>query len=492
MSEVDREDFDEQDDQRMRERLQQSLEALDALLSRPGFGSGPQTLGAELELFLIDDQGHPLARNVDVRDHADDPRLTLELDRFNVEGNLTPVKLAGTPFTALRDEMDEIIATVARAAARLGGSAVAIGTLPTLEPDDLGCAAMTNEPRYKAMDRRLRTWRRQPYRIDITGEDHLVAEANDVSLEGANTSFQLHIRVDPGDFVAMYNAAQIATAPVLAISGNSPFFLGHRLWEETRIALFTQSVDHRDDLARRVTEPRVSFGRRWLERSALEIFAEAVHNHEPLLPVVSDEDPRAAVHVGRIPDLNELRLHISAIWTWNRPIYDPEAGGHLRIELRALPAGPTAVDMAANGAFLLGLTLAIAEEAQVWTAMLAFEQARENFRRAAESGLDAILMSPFNRSGAVPQRASEMALQLLGPARDALARAGVEADDVDGLFTILEQRIVSGRTGAQWQRGTLAAMEPRLGRARAMAATTRRYVDAMMSREPVHTWPLPT
>jgi len=25
-----------------------------------------------------------------------------------------------------------------------------------------------------------------------------------------------------------------------------------------------------------------------------------------------------------------------------------------------------------------------------------------------------------------------------------------------------------------------------------MAATTRRYVDAMASREPVHTWPVPT
>jgi gamma-glutamyl:cysteine ligase YbdK (ATP-grasp superfamily) len=492
MSEVDREDYDQHDDERMRERLDQSLAALDALLRRPGFGRGPQTLGAELELFLIDDQGHPLARNVDVRDDVDDPRLTLELDRFNVEGNLTPVLMAGTPFTALRDEMDEIMTAVSQAAARFGGGAVPIGTLPTLDPEDLGRAAMTDELRYTAMDRRLRAWRRQPFRIDIAGEDHLIAEANDVSLEGANTSFQLHVRVDPDKYVDMYNAAQIATAPVLAVSGNSPFFLGHRLWEETRIALFLQAVDHRDDLAKRVTEPRVSFGRRWLQDSALEIFAEAVQDHDPLLPVVSDEDPRVPVHVGRIPALNELRMHISSIWTWNRPIYDPEAGGHLRIEFRALPAGPTAVDMAANGAFLLGLTLAIAEEAKMWTTMLAFEQARENFLRAAESGLDAILMSPFSRSGVAPQRASEMALQLLGPSRDALVRAGVEADDVDGLFSIVEQRIVSGQTGAQWQRRTLATMEPRIGRARAMAATTRRYVDAMASREPVHTWPLPT
>jgi hypothetical protein len=492
MTEVEPEDYDAQDDDRMRERLEQSLSALDTLLHRPGFGTGPQTMGAELELFLVDDQGHPLARNVEVRDQADDPRLTLELDRFNIEGNLTPVSVAGTPFTALRKEMEELIATVSRASARFGGRAVAIGTLPTLDADELGRAAMTDERRYRILDHRLRTWRRQPYRIDIAGEDHLVAEANDVSLEGANTSFQLHIRVDPDTFADMYNAAQIATAPALAVSGNSPFFLGHSLWEETRIALFTQAVDHRDDLARRVAQPRVSFGRRWLERGAIEIFADAVHDHAPLLSAVSDEDPRATVHLGRIPALEELRLHVSSIWTWNRPVYDPEAGGHLRIELRALPAGPTPVDMAANGAFLLGMTLAIAEEAPTWTALLAFEQARDNFERAAESGLDAILLSPFNRSGPQPQSASEMALQLLEPARAALSRAGVEAGDVDELFAIVEERIISGRTGAQWQRGTVAAMEPRLGRTRAMAAMTRRYLDAMTSGAPVHTWTLPT
>jgi hypothetical protein len=90
----------------------------------------------------------------------------------------------------------------------------------------------------------------------------------------------------------------------------------------------------------------------------------------------------------------------------------------------------------------------------------------------------------------VPAR--ELALRLLGPARDALLQAGVESDDIDPLFSVLEGRITSGRTGARWQRDTVAALEPRLGRERAMAAMTRRYVDASASREPVHTWPLPT
>ncbi|HSK90912.1 MAG TPA: hypothetical protein VK875_06340 [Euzebyales bacterium] len=491
MGQVDREHFDEREYDDMRERLRQSLTALDDLLRRPGFGTGPPTLGAELELFLIDEQGHPLARNAAVRERTRDPRVTLEVDRFNVEGNLTPVDLAGRPFTALRREMDEIVTAVSSAAGDLGGRAIAIGTLPTLEAGDLGDDAVTDEPRYRALDHRLRALRRQPYRIDIAGADHLVAEASDVSLEGANTSFQLHLRVDPAGFADTYNAAQIATAPALAVAGNSPFFLAHRLWEETRIALFQQSVDHRDDLERRTTPARVSFGTRWLEHSAIEMFAEAVRTHDPLLPVLSDEDPRAVVDAGEVPMLDELRLHLGSVWTWNRAVYDPQEGGHLRVELRALPAGPTTVDMAANGAFLLGLTLAVADEAPRLTAALPFEQARNNFYRAAEAGLDAQLVSPFGTAGPRTVPARELALDLLEPARDALAGAGVDAGDVAGLFTVLEERITSGRTGAHWQRAAVAALEPRLGRARALAAMTRRYVDAMASGEPVHTWPPP-
>lgn len=52
-------------------------------------------------------------------------------------------------------------------------------------------------------------------------------DADDVSLAGANTSFQLHARVEPAKFVDLRTAAQLATAPVLAVAGNSPFFLGH-------------------------------------------------------------------------------------------------------------------------------------------------------------------------------------------------------------------------------------------------------------------------
>jgi hypothetical protein len=487
---VNREEYEEHEYERMRDRLEQCLMALDVLLTRPDFGVGPATLGAELELFLIDGHAAPMPRNDEVHGRINDGRLTKEVNRYNVEANLTPVPLEGAPFEAMRAEMDELQALV-DAAAEGDGRSISIGTLPTLTANDLGAAAVTDEARYKALDHRLRVLRSEPYRIDIAGEDHLVAEANDVSLEGANTSFQLHVRVEPRRFVDVYNAAQIATGPVLAVSGNSPFFLGHRLWDETRIALFKQSVDFRDGHRRRTIPSRVSFGGRWLERSAMEIFADAVRTHEPLLPIISDEDPRATVHVGMIPGLDELRMHLGSVWTWNRAVYDPGEGGHLRVELRALPAGPTTVDMAANAAFLLGLTLAVSDDSATWTGMLAFGQARDNFVAAARDGLDATILSPFDRSGVQHVGARELALRLLEPAHDALRSRRVAADDVDHLFALLEERITTGRTGATWQRAVVAALEPRLGRERALVAMTERYVDAMSTGEPVHTWPLP-
>jgi hypothetical protein len=88
----------------------------------------------------------------------------------------------------------------------------------------------------RAALRRVRRLCREPFRIRTDGADPLELVADDLGLEGANTSFQVHLRVDPDRFADHFNAAQLATGPVLAVAGNSPTFLGHRLWEETMLA----------------------------------------------------------------------------------------------------------------------------------------------------------------------------------------------------------------------------------------------------------------
>ena len=81
-SDIDQETFDEVDYARFQQRLQQCLATLARLLKQPGFGVGPATLGAELELFLVDDTARPLPQNQAVRAATGDPRITVELDRL--------------------------------------------------------------------------------------------------------------------------------------------------------------------------------------------------------------------------------------------------------------------------------------------------------------------------------------------------------------------------------------------------------------------------
>jgi hypothetical protein len=489
---IDRDTFDPVDYQRFEERLEECLLALGRLLERPGFGTGPTTVGAELELFLIDGRARALPRNQEVRANAADPRLVLEIDRFNLELNLTPAPLAGRPFSAFGAEVEEALAVVRRAATGRGGRVVMAGILPTLRPEDLGLAALSDARRFRALNNGIRRLRQEPSRVRIDGADPLELAVDDVALEGANTSFQVHLRVDPERFGAVYNAVQLATGPVLAVAGNSPTFLGRRLWEETRVALFKQVVDDRDQAgraSRRVC--RVAFGSGWVRDGAPELFEESVRLHEPIMPVLAAEHPLDRLVGGQVPALEELRLHQGTVWTWNRAIYDPTAGGHLRVEMRALPAGPTVVDMLANAAFHLGLALTLALDAGAWTRRLPFQQAHHNFYRAAQLGLGASLAWPLDpgwRVRTLP--VAELARRLLPTARAGLQEAGVAGDEIDRLLAVIEARVTTAQTGAAWQRRTLAALEPRLGRERALAAMLERYLEHQAAGRPVHTWPV--
>jgi hypothetical protein len=489
-TDISQETFTARDYARFQARLEQSLSVLAALLERPGFGTGPATVGAELELFLVGPAGRPLPRNRAIRAAAADPRITLELDRFNLELNATPALLAGRPFTTLGGELDLLLHRADRAASACGGRLALIGILPTLRRADLHPGAMTEAARYRALDGELRRLRLDRLQIRIAGADPLELASDDVVAEGANTSFQVHLRADPQDFSRLYNAVQLATAPVLAACGNSPTFLGHRLWEETRIALIKQTVDDREATGPHRRPGRAAFGTGWLRGGAADLFAESVRLHPPLLPVLHDEDP-AAEDGGRFPPpLPELRLHQSTVWRWNRAIYDPACGGHLRIEMRALPSGPTVTDMLANAAFLIGLSLWLAAQDPHWTYALPFERADHSFYRAAQHGLAARLSWPAGRDQIRTLPAADLVPELLPRARQGLLDAGVAPDEAGRLLDVISARVASRQTGATWQRAALAAAEPRLGRRRALAAMLERYLECAATGQPVHTWPL--
>jgi len=484
-TEITRERFDERDYARFRERLERCLSDLGQLLSRPGFGTGPATIGAELELFLVDDAARPLPVNQAVRDLAADPRIALELNRFNLELNASPAPLAGRPFAALARELGELLTRVGHAARAYGGRIALIGILPTLSRAHLDLGAVTDAARFRALDNALRRLRQGPFQIRISGAEPLELTSEHVTPEGANTSFQVHLRVAPAEFTRVYNAVQLATAPALAAAGNSPVFLGRSLWEETRIALFKQSVEDRGRSGLRRGPSRTTLGTGWLRGGALELFTESVRLHEPLLPLVSDAAP------GEPPGLAELRLHQGTVWRWNRAIYDPACGGHLRIEMRALPAGPTVTDMLANAAFLLGLTLWLADQDQRWTYAVPFERADHGFYRAAQYGLAAELSWPSGRGDQVRTGpAAVLVPGLLPAARQGLLGAGVAAAEADRLLGVIGARVATGQTGSAWQRATLAAAERGRSRDQALAVMLDRYLACAATGQPVHTWPV--
>jgi len=494
--EIERESFTEDEYERFAARLRDCLQALASVLERPGFGGGPATLGAELEFSLIDDAQRPSPCNRALLEAARHPRLTLEADRFDLEATTAPVPLAGRPFSALAADVEATLAAVRAVASPRGVRLATVGILPTLTERDLQAGALTDSPRYRALSAGLRRLRgATPFRLAIDGEDESLAVAcDDVTFEGATTSWQVHLKTAPGDFVAVYNAAQVAVAPVLAVAANSPLFVGRRLWDETRIALFRQAVDERID-----ADPddwraaRVTFGHGWLRTGAHETFAESVALHPPVIPIVGDEEPLAALRAGRVPSLAELRLHQGTVWRWNRPVYDPAGDGHVRLEMRALPSGPTMLDMLANAAFHVGLVLALAPDVERTLHALTFGQARRNFYAAARLGIDAELLWPSESAPSPrPVPVLELVERLLPRAHDALVAHGVAVDESERLLRVIEGRVARRVSGARWQARTLAACERTASRGDAIHAMFARYLELSAGGAPVHEWPLAT
>jgi gamma-glutamyl:cysteine ligase YbdK (ATP-grasp superfamily) len=491
--EIEQDSFSEDDHARFKQRLQDELQALDEVLARPGFGAGPRTVGAELELFLVDGDARPFAIGSHVERAAANPLITPEMGVYTIEVSTPPVLLAHAPFSALRACLRAASHEIAQRAAGFGARAVTIGILPTFRREDFSAATITDRPRYRALAEGMRRLRRRPFRICIDGEDPLELSADDVAMEAANIAFQAHLHATPEEFARVSNAAMMMSAPVLAAAGNSPTFLGHRLWHETRVALFKQAGDDRppenDDVWR--TPARIGFGTGWTRDGAGELFRESVALHEPLLPVCGgDEDVRACLRAGGVPKLQALRLHHGTVWKWNRPVYDPEHGGHLRIELRALPSGPTHDDMLANAAVLIGGILALAPEIHTLLPAFPFALAERNFYRAAQHGLDAELAWPAS-PGAAPEivRARELLPRLLPRALDGLSSARVDRAEAEAYLEIFAERVRSGVTGAVWQQRALAALRANgWAEAEALHEMLEQYMRNADSGQPVHTW----
>ena len=361
-------------------------------------------------------------RNEEVLAAIADEVFQAEMGQFNIEMNVRPTTLAGTAAAELEAELRASLNEAEDRARAIGAHIVMIGMLPTLAPEHLTADAITAHPRYALINEQIFAARGEDLHIAIDGPERLDMHADTIAPEAACTSTQFHLQVSPQDYAAHWNAAQCIAGVQVALGANSPFLFGKELWRETRIALFEQATDTRpQELKAQGVRPRVWFGERFIT-SVFDHFEENVRYFPSLLPVCDEEDPVEVLDRGDIPRLSELRMHNGTIYRWNRPVYDIHAGRpHLRVENRVLPAGPTVVDVFANGAFYYGLlrTLA-AQDRPVWSQM-SFATAEENFNEGARHGIDAQLYWPG--LGTVP--VTELVLRRLLPmAQQGLADVG--------------------------------------------------------------------
>jgi gamma-glutamyl:cysteine ligase YbdK (ATP-grasp superfamily) len=477
-----------EDRRKYRDKVRRSLDVFARMLREDLFDDS-QTIGLEIELNLVDEDGAPSMRNADVLKAIASPAWSTELGQFNLEINVPPLRLDGESLAGLERETRADLNAADTRARAAGSRLVMTGILPTLTMQDVDAVFMSANERYRVLNEQVFAVRGEDMRIAIEGAEQLLTYCDSITPEAACTSVQLHLQVSPEAFANYWNAAQAIAAAQVALAANSPFLFGRQLWHETRLTLFEQATDTRpEELKEQGVRPRVWFGEGWIT-SVFDLFEENLRYFPALLPICEDEDPVAVLDSGGIPQLAEMSLHNGTVYRWNRPVYAVVDGTpHLRVENRVLPAGPTIADVMANAAFYYGLVRVLAEaQRPIWTRM-SFSTAAENMQEAARSGLDAHLYWPGVGEVPVP----ELVLRHLLPmAREGLSRWGVGDTHAARLLGIIEQRCLTGRNGATWQIAAAKRLEETgLSRQEALRQMTLRYIDHMHTNEPAHTWPV--
>jgi CBS domain-containing protein len=483
-------DMSDEDLRSFTSALLEDVHALQKMLDDNLIETGVRRIGVEQEMFIVDKFYRPAPLAVELLERMKHPQFTTELGRFNLECNSNPYVYDANCLSKLEKELRRMYRTAMKAAEEVGAKVALTGILPTLEKTDLGLDNMVPMPRYYALNRAMIKMSGGEFKTHIKGLDELNMSHDNVMLEACNTSFQIHFQVAPAEFARLYNVSQAVTGPVLAAAVNSPTLLGHRLWHETRIALFQQSVDHRTAVHHnRGMPPRVHFGDAWVNDSVIELFRQDIARFRIVLATQVDKPPLEVLEAGGVPKLSALCLHNGTVYRWNRPCYGITDGvPHLRIENRVLPSGPTIVDEMANAAFYFGLMSGMLEAEGPIDKVMDFDAAKGNFLSAARRGLNAEF--EWINGKQIPAR--ELITEHLVPlARYGLETTGINKTDIERYLGIIEERVRRGRTGSVWSLQSLASMAKEGGtRDERMRTLTAVMIKRQRRGRAVHSWKL--
>lgn len=482
--------------QRFVRALLEDVQAFEYMLTNNWFESDITRIGAEQEMALVDKSTlKPATINMEVLAKMGDqyPWCVTELAKFNLETNLSPREFSGDCLSQMEAENIDYLRIIQKYLDEFDADLILCGILPTLRKHDLEMHNLTPKDRYFALMAAIQKHLLgTSFELRVEGVDELLVKHDSPLLEACNTSFQVHLQVSPKEFVKMYNIAQVLAGPTIAITANSPLVFGRRLWHETRIALFQQSLDTRttnDHMRERL--PRVNFGSGWLQGDITQIYREDISRFRVLLAGAIEEDSLAMIKDGKVPKLRALQIHNSTVYRWNRPCYgiSPNGKPHLRIENRVMPAGPTPVDATANAAFWLGAMIGMGLHYEDITKQIDFVDARDNFLKAAKFGID----TTFTWFKDKKISATELILKVLLPlAKEGLKHRKVRTSDINKYLDIIEARAKNHITGARWALRSFTALKKEVTNDEAISCVTAAIIKNQKENKPVHTWKEPT
>ncbi len=227
---IDKEGFSSEEIAEFKSRLNEETKLLHTVAKNGGFSNNIKQIGFELELTLLNHDRQPHNTNLEFVNAFNKPFLVTEVHESTIEINSDPFQLKNKVFHQGEQHLHKLVSQVRKFANKQKSDIISIGIFPTEDIDNYTESHMTNEARYHMMEKCLRKYRLyKPAKININKTDSLTIDIDSIACIGLLTAFQIHCRIGLSESARFYNASLIASAPLLACAGNSPYLFGKSL-----------------------------------------------------------------------------------------------------------------------------------------------------------------------------------------------------------------------------------------------------------------------
>ncbi|STY29299.1 Glutamate-cysteine ligase family 2(GCS2) [Legionella wadsworthii] len=433
------------------------------------FKSQNMKAGAEIEFLILDENYQLSPHNLFFTQKLENQKLVREAGTAQLEINTPVFSLEDNFLSSLHQSISTIWNNCCEIARQSQHHLALIGSMPQNDHSCFKLFYITPKNIFMLMNELVGKYRKNlPLCVHINGKgEDLVLFPESLAMEGLICSFQLHLEVPFNQILEYYNLVQILSAPLLALSSNSPYFCGKHVWSETRIGIFEQLYSFPAPF-----QKTVFFEPDYLQNSLFPMFEKNI-NFPHLLPLAAQEEP--------VDTMFHVRCQNSCVFRWNRPIlaFNEDNEPYLRIEHRVLSTGPTVVDMIANAAFFYGITYYFANKSPSLTHSIPREFLIKNFYAAAHDGLNANLKWINGHIKALDLLKSFIPLAFRG-----LEIMGINTMDANFYLNIIKQRLDKNQNGSIWQEKFLSK------HANDFNGLLEQYIVNQYSETPVSDWSL--